>query len=143
MGDAFARWFQDLIGCSPGPWHSELAADPAFGTRLIRILTGLGKTAGTVLAWLFYRVQRDDPTWPRRLVFCLPMRVLVEQREAAVRDWIIGLRHLHIGSGTSIPDASADQSPLSDRRRVNAIGRDAIRDQAANQTPRQENPKNR
>jgi CRISPR-associated endonuclease/helicase Cas3 len=41
----------------------------------------LGKTAAVVLAWLWNRVQRPDSEWPRRLVYCLPMRTLVEQTE--------------------------------------------------------------
>ena len=50
--------------------------------------TGLGKTAGTALAWLYHCVVRKDQQWPRRLVFILPMRVLVEQVERTLEDWI-------------------------------------------------------
>jgi hypothetical protein len=52
---------------------------------LIRVPTGLGKTAGTAGAWTYHRCLRGDVAWPTRLVFCLPMRVLVEQTEAGVR----------------------------------------------------------
>jgi len=38
-------------------------------------------------AWLFKRIN-GDPDTPRRLVYCLPMRVLVEQTESAVSDWL-------------------------------------------------------
>src|SRR3970040_899913 len=47
--------------------------------RLINIPTGLGKTEGVALAWLWHRIARAKDSWPRRLVWCLPMRVLVEQ----------------------------------------------------------------
>jgi len=57
-------------------------------SKLINIPTGLGKTAGVVLAWLWNRVEQKRPDWPRRLVFCLPMRTLVEQTEDNVRDWL-------------------------------------------------------
>ena len=50
--------------------------------------TGFGKTAGVVLAWLYNAVKRGDPAWPRRLVFTLPMRVLVEQTERAISAWL-------------------------------------------------------
>lgn len=43
------------------------------------------KTLGALTAWLWHRVERADDTWPRRLVWCLPMRVLVEQTEAEAR----------------------------------------------------------
>jgi len=76
----------------------QAAADGAFchGTscqsQLINIPTGLGKTAGVVLAWLWNRVCQPDTSarsrWPRRLVYCLPMRTLVEQTEGDVRKWL-------------------------------------------------------
>lgn len=49
--------------------------------------TGFGKTAAVVLAWL-WKVRGGDTETPRRLVYCLPMRTLVEQTEVAVREWI-------------------------------------------------------
>jgi CRISPR-associated endonuclease/helicase Cas3 len=61
------------------PWQLEVAGGSACTNRLIRIPTGMGKTHGVLAAWLWNRVQRQDPAWPRRLVWCLPMRVLVEQ----------------------------------------------------------------
>lgn len=95
MQGEFVSWFKDLMrsedapsGRTPHPWQIELAVDPVCRDRLIRVPTGLGKTAGTVLAWLWNRVRRDDPAWPRRLVFCLPMRVLVEQTDAEIRGWL-------------------------------------------------------
>jgi CRISPR-associated endonuclease/helicase Cas3 len=65
---------------------------------MIRIPTGFGKTAGVVLAWLRHRVEEKNDSWPRRLVFCLPMRVLVEQTERAIQDWLVKAgRHSEIG----------------------------------------------
>jgi CRISPR-associated endonuclease/helicase Cas3 len=55
---------------------------------LINVPTGLGKTAAVVLAWLWNRVQIQKSKWPRRLVYCLPMRTLVEQTEKNVREWL-------------------------------------------------------
>jgi CRISPR-associated endonuclease/helicase Cas3 len=55
---------------------------------LINVPTGLGKTAAVVLAWLWNRVQLPNSKWPRRLVYCLPMRTLVEQTEKNVREWL-------------------------------------------------------
>jgi CRISPR-associated endonuclease/helicase Cas3 len=79
---SFDSWFTKLTGHkSPRPWQGELAAEPSCRDRLIRIPTGLGKTEGVLAAWSFHRIHRVDDRWPRRLVWCLPMRVLVEQTE--------------------------------------------------------------
>lgn len=77
--------FRLAIGDSDSPSVCE--------SKLIDIPTGMGKTAAVVLAWLWNRVQRRNPNsnWPRRLVFCLPMRTLVEQTERNVRDWLTNL----------------------------------------------------
>jgi CRISPR-associated endonuclease/helicase Cas3 len=52
---------------------------------MIRIPTGLGKTEGVLAGWSFHRTCMGDDRWPRRLVWCLPMRVLVEQTEHVAR----------------------------------------------------------
>lgn len=70
---------------------------------LIHIPTGLGKTAAVVMAWLWNRLlaaengpksQPGRGRWsepvqcPRRFVYCLPMRTLVEQTADHVRAWL-------------------------------------------------------
>lgn len=62
----------------PHGWQEELAVQN-IDNRLIRIPTGFGKTQGVLAAWLLNRISKQDDHWPRRLVWCLPMRVLVEQ----------------------------------------------------------------
>jgi CRISPR-associated endonuclease/helicase Cas3 len=54
---------------------------------MLDIPTGLGKTAAVTGAWLYRRLLAD-PSTPRRLVWCLPMRVLVEQTRASVGSWL-------------------------------------------------------
>jgi CRISPR-associated endonuclease/helicase Cas3 len=77
---AFDDWFIMLTGHDfPHLWQRELAEASTCRDRLIRIPTGSGKTEGVLAAWGFHRLQRSDDQWPRRLVWCLPMRVLVEQ----------------------------------------------------------------
>ena len=73
------------VGFDPHQWQLDLALEPQCSDRLIRISTGSGKTLGVLLAWAFNHLARSDEAWPRRLVWCLPMRVLVEQTEAEVR----------------------------------------------------------
>lgn len=82
----FDVWFQGWQGFRPHPWQRGLARAEGCRDRLIRIPTGFGKTQGVFGAWCWHRVVRGDDRWPRRLVWCLPMRVLVEQTEAALRE---------------------------------------------------------
>jgi len=83
----FNKFFCDLsLHGQPHDWQSGLAADDRCMNRLIRISTGFGKTQGVLAAWLWNRMQRQDDRWPRRLVWCLPMRVLVEQTEHEARE---------------------------------------------------------
>ncbi len=102
----FDEFFKAATGHEQGPFEyqrrlacGELKPDGCRTTwlesgahcesKLICIPTGLGKTAGVVLAWLWNRVApslNSQPStisssqWPRRLVYCLPMRTLVEQK---------------------------------------------------------------
>lgn len=84
----FPSLFTKLTGNQPWPWQLKVGTEEACVDRVLRIPTGFGKTAGTVLPWLFHRVIRGDRRWPTRLVFCLPMRVLVEQTERNIRTWL-------------------------------------------------------
>jgi CRISPR-associated endonuclease/helicase Cas3 len=91
---AYPTFYHQRTGHPPHPWQAELAADWRCRDRLIRVPTGMGKTLGVLGAWAFHRLGRADPAWPRRLVLCLPMRVLVEQTEAVVRDFLAGMARL-------------------------------------------------
>src|SRR5216684_4192981 len=69
----------------PYPYQTRLARTPIASCGLL-IPTGAGKTAATILSWL-YRLKQGAPDAPRRLVYCLPMRVLVEQTRDSARKW--------------------------------------------------------
>lgn len=85
---AFTEWFRKLTGHDrPSVWQSDLSGQETCRNRLIRIPTGLGKTEGVLAAWSYHRLHRRDDLWPRRLVWCLPMRVLVEQTERVAQDF--------------------------------------------------------
>ncbi|MBL9181205.1 MAG: CRISPR-associated helicase Cas3' [Verrucomicrobiaceae bacterium] len=73
----------------PYGYQQRLAAEPCI-SRLINVPTGLGKTAAVILSWLWNRWQPNS-TWPRRLVYCLPMRTLVEQTAGEAENWIRNL----------------------------------------------------
>ncbi|MCB1077800.1 MAG: CRISPR-associated helicase Cas3', partial [Verrucomicrobiae bacterium] len=68
---------------------------------MIDVPTGLGKTAAVILAWLWNRVKLRSAEWPRRLVYCLPMRTLVEQTRDEVRQWIGNLVKAGVIQGES------------------------------------------
>ena len=90
------RTEEQLDGLTPFPYQRRLAEKP--WPELVDVPTGMGKTAAVVLAWLWKRGWREggreagpDAETPRRLVYCLPMRVLVEQTERNVRRWLENL----------------------------------------------------
>ena len=86
-------------GRKPFPYQQRLAEADRF-PDLLRVETGCGKTAAVVLAWLWRRRTRPDWT-PRRLVYCLPTRALIEQTRENARQWIVQL----IPLGLSMTDA--------------------------------------
>ena len=101
MSAEFTSWFANVSGGShqPYPWQSELASATECRSRVIRIPTGMGKTLGILATWSWHRVERGDAAWPRRLVWCLPMRVLVEQTHDIVSDALRRLGLLWDGEG--------------------------------------------
>ena len=68
----------------PDAWQLALTTDA--WPRVLIAPTGSGKTAAVTLGWAAHRLRRPDTT-PRRLVWCLPMRTLVEQTARAVEEW--------------------------------------------------------
>ncbi|HCP12595.1 MAG TPA: CRISPR-associated helicase Cas3', partial [Planctomycetaceae bacterium] len=91
----FPEWFTKVTGHKTSrDWQSRLAADSQLRDRLVNIPTGFGKTEGVLAAWLFHRVLRNSEDWPRRLVWCLPMRVLVEQTASIARGMADRIREI-------------------------------------------------
>lgn len=70
----------DVLQVAPFPYQRSLATNP--WPQLLDVPTGLGKTDAVFAAWLWKRLRGDTET-PRRLVYCLPMRVLVTQTVTA------------------------------------------------------------
>lgn len=71
-------------GKSPDSWQRQFAT--SSWPMVLVAPTGSGKTAGVTLGWAAHRLKSPQTT-PRRLVWCLPMRTLVEQTAGAVKDW--------------------------------------------------------
>lgn len=78
----FETIFRRATGSQPYPFQVRFAQRlPA----LVRVPTGLGKTAMAMLGWLWRRRFAEAAiraATPRRLVYCLPMRALVEQTKS-------------------------------------------------------------
>lgn len=80
--ESFVEFFKKAVGREPYPYQVALATATEFPELLVAP-TGAGKTAAVLLAWLYRRRWHSDAAvragTPRRLIYCLPMRVLVEQ----------------------------------------------------------------
>jgi len=99
MQQDFATLFEAATGHGPYPYQHELATSGSeCASRLISVPTGMGKTAAVTLAWLWNRVILGRDDWPRRLVYCLPMRTLVEQTRDEIARWLDNLVKLHPGN---------------------------------------------
>ena len=87
----FAELFRQATGGNdPLPYQERLALCSPLPS-LLDVPTGLGKTVAAILAWVWRRRFADESVrkqTPRRLVYCLPMRVLVEQTYGEAIKWL-------------------------------------------------------
>jgi CRISPR-associated endonuclease/helicase Cas3 len=99
--------FRRATGREPHPYQERLATASDLPS-VLRAPTGSGKTQAVLLAWLHRRLFAEHhvrEATPRRLVYTLPMRVLVDQVWRVVTDALDGLglnedqvgRHLLMG----------------------------------------------
>ncbi|PKK85775.1 MAG: hypothetical protein CVT48_04055, partial [Thermoplasmata archaeon HGW-Thermoplasmata-1] len=98
----FGKIFKTATDHDPYPYQKKLAEDAEL-PELLDIPTGCGKTAAVVMAWLWRRRFADEDIrnkTPRRLVYCLPMRVLVEQTRDNAVIWLKNLGLLGEGPKT-------------------------------------------
>lgn len=75
--------------------------------------TGFGKTAAVLAAWL-WKTHEGDAGTPRRLVYCLPMRTLVEQTATAAEIWVKAAKDklsLDVTVHTLMGGQSGDRTP--------------------------------
>lgn len=102
----FEKFFRRATGNDPYPYQVAFArAEPL--PHLVAAPTGAGKTATAILGWLWRLLQSGKPT-PRRLVYCLPMRVLVEQSYDEAEKWL-GKLELRAGVALHVLMGGADR----------------------------------
>jgi CRISPR-associated endonuclease/helicase Cas3 len=94
----FAQAFAiDTEACRAHGYQVAIATEREL-PELVCVPTGCGKTAAIVLGWLWRRFKHEDAevraSTPRRLVYCLPMRTLVEQIRSTVITWLTNLEIL-------------------------------------------------
>lgn len=91
----FDEFFKEATKVEDGPYPFQRKfAEAEDLYQLVDVPTGLGKTAMAILGWLWRRFHAADAiceATPRRLVYCLPMRVLVEQTTGNARKWVANL----------------------------------------------------
>ncbi len=83
----FHQFFNRATGL-PGPYPYQQRLATEDWPDVLDVPTGLGKTAAVTLAWLYRRRELGERDMPRRLVWCLPMRVLVEQTADSISGWL-------------------------------------------------------
>lgn len=76
----------------PADWQCRFATNN--WPEVLIAPTGSGKTAAVTLGWMARRIRAPNTT-PRRLVWCLPMRALVEQTTEEIKQWLHKLRARH------------------------------------------------
>ena len=95
--------------------------------ELIDVPTGMGKTDAVVLGWLWKRRfagPEERRATPRRLVYCLPMRVLVEQTRDKAKTWLNNLGMLAndgAGDAHSVDGWAAGQGDKGNRIAVTVL----------------------
>ncbi|NLV23330.1 MAG: CRISPR-associated helicase Cas3' [Deltaproteobacteria bacterium] len=96
----YPNFFKTITGYHPFPYQERLGDNP--WPELLEIPTGLGKTAAVIVAWLYKQVN-GNPETPIRLVYCLPMRVLVEQTRENINNWLQKASPHFEGKGLNVP----------------------------------------
>ncbi|RKY03832.1 MAG: CRISPR-associated helicase Cas3', partial [Spirochaetes bacterium] len=93
----FEEFFNQATGFEPFPYQLKLAKMEKI-PNLIDIPTGAGKTAAIVLGWLYRAFFHPDSkikeSSPLRLIYCLPMRVLVEQCYNQIERWLSNIKDI-------------------------------------------------
>jgi CRISPR-associated endonuclease/helicase Cas3 len=89
MAEPFAEFFTRVTGYRPYGYQERLAQSAEL-PELLAVPTGAGKTAAVIVGWMWRRRAGEEEIrsrTPRRLIFCLPMRTIVEQVARDATAW--------------------------------------------------------
>jgi len=117
---SFAHFFEQATAQQPYPYQERFAEADQL-CHLLRAPTGAGKTAAAILGWLWRYFHSGKPT-PRRLIYCLPMRVLVEQSQREARKWIDNLKLTDVSVNVLMGGVETDEWYLHPERPAILIG---------------------
>ena len=86
-GETDIPWFREIVGSDPYPWQRRLHGAFVGGDvpEAADIPTGLGKT---LCVLLFLLARTRNPALPRRIVYVVDRRAIVDQTAGEIRAWI-------------------------------------------------------
>jgi len=87
---SYDQFFREAFGPEPFHYQCRLALEESLPS-LVNVPTGAGKTAAVLGAWLWRRLK-NPASVGRRLIYCLPMRTLVEQTVKVAAEAVNRLR---------------------------------------------------
>ena len=108
MSHDFRSFFSLALGNNAHPYSYQQALAERSWPDILIAPTGLGKTAAVMLSWAWKHVSEDTQKPPRRLVYCLPMRTLVEQTENNIKKWLKRLLNTNPYWKDRLPDPDND-----------------------------------
>ena len=97
-----SQLYQRALGPEGRAYKWQVALATGEWPRVLIAPTGSGKTAAVTLGWAAHRLNRPAET-PRRLVWCFPMRTLVEQTAEEAKKWFAELAS--VDDGNRLPRA--------------------------------------
>ena len=100
----FPQFFSTALGKNVSPFTYQRALAEQNWPDVLIAPTGLGKTAAVVLGWAWHHVSAEYAP-PRRLVYCLPMRTLVDQTALNVKAWLRRLGEANAHWKSRLPDS--------------------------------------
>lgn len=104
MIEDFQSFFSTALGKTRDPYRYQQELANKNWPDVLIAPTGLGKTAAVVLSWAWKHASPNITSPPRRLVYCLPMRTLVNQTHQNIREWLQKLTKANSDWKSRLPD---------------------------------------
>ena len=89
----YTVFFEHIVGSPPFPYQERLSRK---FPEVLQIPSGLGKTAGTVIAWLYHHVKGHEQA-PKKMVYCLPSGSFSFQIHHLCQSWLQNFSKLQTG----------------------------------------------